>query len=120
MAALHLQRLGHLVGEPRYLEAATRAMTLFAGESSRAPHGFGTLVNAMAEYQTPPAVVLLTGPPAALSRWRAELASRYLPGVLTLQLPENTSGLPAALAKPVEHRGAGLGLSRHVMPAADR
>ena len=30
MAALHLQRLGHLIGEPRYLEAARRTMALFA------------------------------------------------------------------------------------------
>ena len=62
MAALHLQRLGHLVGEPRYLAAAQRTMSLFAAEVGRTPHGFGTLVSAMAEYRSPPTVVMLTGP----------------------------------------------------------
>ena len=62
MAALHLQRLGHLIGEPRYLQAAERTMALFAGEVRRVPHGFATLVAAMAETASPPAVVVLTGP----------------------------------------------------------
>ena len=54
MAALHLQRLGHLIGETRYLDSAQRAMALFADEVGRAPHGFGTLVTAMAEALAPP------------------------------------------------------------------
>ncbi len=104
VAALQLQRLGHLIGEPRYLRAAQGTMALFAGELGRAPHGFATLVTAMAEYLWPPTVVTLTGPPPALAPWRAALAERYLPGVLLLQLPDDTSGLPEVLLKPVGAR----------------
>ncbi len=103
-AALQLQRLGHLIGEPRYLEAARRTMALFAAEALRVPLGFATLVAALAEYHSPPALVVLTGPGAATSAWRAGLAGRYLPGLMVLQLPEHTAGLPQVLAKPV---GAG-------------
>ncbi len=46
-AALYLQRLGHLIGEPRYLCAAERTMALFAGDVERVPNGYGTLVSAM-------------------------------------------------------------------------
>jgi uncharacterized protein YyaL (SSP411 family) len=99
-AALHLQRLGHLIGEPRHVQAAQRAMTLFAGEVRRIPHGFPTLVTAMAETHSPPTLVVLTGPSPALAPWRAALAGRYVPGVLVLQLPADTSGLPDVLAKP--------------------
>jgi uncharacterized protein YyaL (SSP411 family) len=99
-AALHLQRLGHLIGEPRYVQAAQRAMTLFAGDVGRIPHGFPTLVTAMAENLSPPTVVVLTGPSPALAPWRAALAGRYLPGVLALQLPADASDLPDVLAKP--------------------
>jgi len=101
MAALQLQRLGHLIGEPRYLRAAQRTMALFSAELKRAPHGFATLVSAMGEYLWPPTVVVLTGPSPALAPWRAALAGHYLPGVLLLQLPDDTSGLPDALVKPV-------------------
>jgi uncharacterized protein len=95
IAALQLQRLGHLTGEARYLDSAQRAMALFADEVGRAPHGFGTLVTAMAEALAPPALVVLTGPALALVPWRAALAAHYLPGALVLQLPADTSGLPA-------------------------
>ena len=103
VAALQLQRLGHLVGEPRYLEAAARTLALFAGEVLRVPQGFATLVAALADCHSPPALVLLTGPPAATDTWRAELAARYLPGVISLRLPDDTADLPAMLARP---RGA--------------
>jgi uncharacterized protein YyaL (SSP411 family) len=97
---LQLQRLGHLIGEPRYLEAARRTMALFAADVQRVPQGFATLVTAMAEYRSPPTLVMLTGPPAATAAWRAELAKPYLPSVIPLQLPDDTAGLPAMLARP--------------------
>jgi uncharacterized protein len=100
MAALTMQRLGHLIGEPRYLQAAERTLALFAGEIARAPHGYGTLVGALAEYNVSPAVVMLTGTSAALAPWRAELNRRYLPGMLGLQLPDAAHDLPATLTKP--------------------
>ena len=75
-------------------------MALFAYEVGRAPHGCGTLVSALAEFLSPPTLVILTGPAPALRPWRAALAARYLPGGLVLQLPDDTSGLPDVLAKP--------------------
>ncbi|RPH60255.1 MAG: thioredoxin domain-containing protein, partial [Burkholderiales bacterium] len=74
VAVLHLQRLGHLVGEARYLQAAERALSLFAPEIGRVPHAFSTLVSATAEYAAPPTIVVLTGPSEALASWRDALA----------------------------------------------
>ena len=104
MAALHLQRLGHLIGEPRYLEAARRTMALFAPEVRRAALAFPSFVTALAELRSPPTLVMLTGPPAATAAWHAQLDGSYRPGVLTIELPDDTAGLPQVLAKPV---GAG-------------
>ncbi len=101
-AALYLQRLGHLVGEPRYLEAAQRTMALFAGEIRRAPHAFGTLVSAMAEYRAPPSVVVLTGPASAFAPWRKSLANRYRPSMVLLELSGDAEGLPDVLSKPAD------------------
>jgi len=99
LAALQLQRLGHLIGEPRYLAAARRTMELFAAESSRVPHAFASLVTAMGEYRSPMTLVILTGPSSATDTWRAALAKPYLPAVISLQLPDETAGLPAMLTR---------------------
>ena len=103
VAALQLQRLGHLIGEPRYLQAAQRTMALFAAEVQRTPQGYATLASAMSEWLAPPTLVMLAGPSAALVPWRAELARQVLPSTLLLHIPEDAGGLPETLAKP---RGA--------------
>ena len=100
MAALYLQRLGHLVGEPRYLDAARRTLTLFAGDVKRAPQAFASLIAAMDEYAAPPPVVVLSGPPAVLDAWSRELFGRYQPGLMVLQLSADTAGLPDVLTRP--------------------
>ncbi len=100
-AALHLQRLGHLLGEARYLAAAERSLALFAGEIRRSPHGHATLVNALAEYMAPPTLVVLTGPATAIAPWRASLERGYRPDLLSIQVLEDHVDLPAVLVKPV-------------------
>jgi len=100
VAVLQLQRLGHLVGEARYLHAAERALSLFAHEIGRVPHAFPTLVSALAEWRTPPTIVSLTGESDALGPWRAELARAYRPDLIAVSLPFDATGLPPALARP--------------------
>jgi uncharacterized protein YyaL (SSP411 family) len=99
VAALALQRLGHLVGESRYLDAARRTLDRFAADAMTAPTAFATLASAFAEYATPPTIVVLTG---AADTWRSELDLRWRPGVIVVQLPADAEALPAALAKPAE------------------
>ena len=101
IAALQLQRLGHLIGEPRYLEAARRALALFAAEVQRMPQGYPTFVNALAEHVSPATQVVLVGPDAACAAWSAALERDYRPAQMVLQLPRDVAGLPATLAKPV-------------------
>ncbi len=101
VAALQLQRLGHLVGEPRYLAAARRTMELFAAEVTVAcRRASQRLVTAMAEYHSPPTLVMLTGPsccdglPGAPSSPNLTCLR-----VISLQLPDDTAELPAMLAR---------------------
>ncbi len=47
MAALALQRLGHLLGEVRYLEAARRTIEAFWSQFERQPAGFASLLSAL-------------------------------------------------------------------------
>ncbi|HEY0877346.1 MAG TPA: thioredoxin domain-containing protein [Zeimonas sp.] len=99
-AALYLQRLGHLVGDTRYLEAARRTMACFASAARQMPHGFATLVTAMAEYVAPPAVVLLSGAEADTVRWSEGLAREPGGFALVFALPASDEGLPQALSRP--------------------
>jgi uncharacterized protein YyaL (SSP411 family) len=98
VAAFALQRLGHLLGDMRYLEAARRTLETFMPLMARQAAGCATLAHALEEALAPPAVVILRGPADALGDWSSRLASRRK--ALILVLPNGTTGLPPTLAKP--------------------
>jgi uncharacterized protein len=99
IAAYALQRLGHLAGEPRYLEAAARAIKLFYSVVEQHPSACVSLATALEEYLSPPQVVVLRGKQQATTEWARALARRYRPDTLVVALPEAVAGLPAALDK---------------------
>jgi hypothetical protein len=99
VAAVALQRLGHLLGEVRYLEAARRTLDCFWPQMQRQAGGFATLLVALEEALTPPSILILRGPEAEVGDWRRRLAGRS-GNTLLLALPNATTGLHPALAKP--------------------
>jgi uncharacterized protein YyaL (SSP411 family) len=98
IAACALQRLGHLLGESRYLDSARRALELFSPMLVRQPAGCGSLLEALEETFVPPATVLLRGPAAGVAEWQERLGREW--GGFCLALPNGLTGLPAALDKP--------------------
>ncbi|MCW5626118.1 MAG: thioredoxin domain-containing protein, partial [Burkholderiales bacterium] len=100
IAAIQLQRLGHLVGDERYLDAAERTLRLFVDSIKQHTGGSTTLVTALAEYAEPPPIVVLRGESTALDAWRRQLAGHSLPSTLVLAVPQGLSGLPAPLDRP--------------------
>ncbi len=113
IAACALQRLGHILCEPRYLEAAQRTLAAFMPLLRQQANACTSLCLALAENLTPPDIVVLRGADAA--RWQHELAVRYLPHALILAIPEAAAGLPAALDKPAQ-AGAWLCHGSHCLP----
>jgi len=101
VAALALQRLGHLVGDPRYLEAAQRALYLFLPQMHKHPGGFATLSVALAEYHHPPTTVIVRGAGRSKEPWRDALAQSYTPATLGLLIDMDQKGLPTTLDKPL-------------------
>jgi hypothetical protein len=101
VAALALQRLGHLVGDTRYLEAAGRALRLFLPQIERHPSGLSTVLMALAENLRAPDVVILRGPRVAALPWQRALAGRYAPSRLSLFVDPSLTGIPVALDKPL-------------------
>jgi uncharacterized protein YyaL (SSP411 family) len=101
IAATALQRLGHLIGEPRYLAAAERTVKLFYPSLGRQPSAYSTLLVALEDWLEPPQTVVLRGVPDALREWQRELGSMFRPDTLVVAIPPQRDALPPTLEKPL-------------------
>jgi uncharacterized protein YyaL (SSP411 family) len=99
VAAYALQRLGHLIGETRYIASAERVIKLFSSNVQQNASGHTTLLCALEETLSPPRIVVLRGEPDAIARWHARLALTYRPDTLILAIPVRLSDLPSMLDK---------------------
>ncbi len=97
IAASVLLRLGHLIGESRYVDAAER--TLFAGWRAMDdyPHGHVSLLNALDDYLNPPEMMILRGPADEMDAWRKPANKLYTPSRMVLAIPASESDLPGLL-----------------------
>ncbi|WP_295392542.1 thioredoxin domain-containing protein [uncultured Thiodictyon sp.] len=98
IAAWALQRLGHLLGEPRYLDAAAGTLKLAAESIRRLPSAHGTLLFALDEYLDPPETLIIRAPADLLDGWQAAAQQGYQPRRLVLAIPDTATDLPGALA----------------------
>ena len=99
IAAFVLMRMGYLLGEPRYLQAAERTIQGAWAMLEKYPQAHTSLLIALEELLHPPEIVVLRGEAAAIEPWRRELARLYSPRRIVLAIPAETPGLPAALAE---------------------
>jgi len=99
VAAYALQRLGHLVGEPRYLQAAENALNVFYSAMSLHTSSYCSLMITLEETLTPPQIVILRGQESVLTEWRNALQNSS-PYTLVFALPTELVGLPPSLNKP--------------------
>ena len=99
IAAYALQRLGFVLGEPRYLAAAEK--TLRAGWQAIAdyPHGNVSLLAALEEYLNEPEIIVIRGPQDDVERWNASASKYYAPRRLVFAIAEDSEQLPGALAE---------------------
>ena len=104
MAARVLVRLGFLLGETRYLDAAERTLRAAAAVIEKYPHGHTSLLMALDEFTAPPAIVVLRGSEDDLAGWRRELDKYYDPRRLVVAIPAEATGLPPGLVdkKPLD------------------
>jgi uncharacterized protein YyaL (SSP411 family) len=114
IAAFALQRLGHLVGETRYLEAAERTLKLYYPAMERQASGFVSLATALDEHLAPPQTVILRGEAGGLGEWQRKLARTYRPDTLVAALPAGVAGLPPVLEKAAPATGVNAWICRGV------
>ena len=101
VTAFALQRLGHITGDARYLDAAAGTLRLFSPTLAQYPAGCASLLLALEEALEPPRIVVLRGPQAQLRAWRRTLDPMFLPSTLVLALGAEEVRLPAPLDKPL-------------------
>jgi uncharacterized protein YyaL (SSP411 family) len=98
VAALGLQRLGFLLGEARYLDAAERTLRGAWKAIEEYPHGHVTLLTALEEFLNHPEIIIIRGEAAEIARWRDSAARLYAPGRLVFAIDASVTDLPGALA----------------------
>ncbi|MEO8304667.1 MAG: thioredoxin domain-containing protein [Betaproteobacteria bacterium] len=106
VAAGALIALGHLCGQPRYVEAGERTLRLFGPALTRSPGGYSSLLTALEEAQNPPTTVLIQGEPGACRAWQRALERTLRPWVRVF----NVAGVavPTELVKGPVAAGAAV------------
>ncbi|MBL8201084.1 MAG: thioredoxin domain-containing protein [Chromatiales bacterium] len=98
VAACALARLGYLLVETRYLDAAERTLRAAWRGLQEFPHGHCSLLNALDEYLQPPELIVLRGDAREADRWAATLGAAYNPRRLVFAIPGDAGDLPAGIA----------------------
>ena len=99
IAAKVLARLGHLLGEARYIEASERTLKSLWSSLENTPYGHSSLLVALEESFSPGQSIILRGSPAAMQEWRGRLDRSYGPRRQLLSIPVDAGELPGMLAE---------------------
>ena len=97
VAAVALLELGHLLGEPRYLEAAENTLKAAWPSIVRYPSAHNTLLHALEDYLRPPRQVIIRAGATELEVWRRQAQSLATPLTRIYPIPATATGLPGML-----------------------
>jgi uncharacterized protein YyaL (SSP411 family) len=98
LAARSLLRLGLLLGEGRYLDAAQRTLQACWPALQKYPDAHASMLLALEDSLDPPQLVLVRGPAAQIEPWHAVLSAGFAPRVWMLAIPTDATPLPEAIA----------------------
>jgi uncharacterized protein YyaL (SSP411 family) len=99
IAAVALQRLGHILGEPRYLQAAERTLKAFDSSMTNNPAACASLCHALQEFLNPPSIVILRGAAGQMAVWHTTMHQIYYPHHVFFYLDENVKDLPQTMQR---------------------
>ncbi len=104
IAAFALQRLGFLLADTRYLDAAEKTLRNAWQAMDEYSHGHVSLITALEEYLHHPEIIVVRGDDAEISRWQSSAAKLYAPARMVFAIPAGTVDLPGALSdrKPLK------------------
>lgn len=100
IAASALYRLGELVGDYRYCQAAENAIQLFAKQVENHPSAYCSLLTAQESILSPQQMIVLRGDQESCAKWQAAMQS-HAPEIPVYAVPKELTDLPVGLNKPV-------------------
>jgi uncharacterized protein len=103
IAASALTRLGYLLGEARYLNAAERALRAAWRHLEEYPQAHMSYLNAMEDFLATMQILIIRGEASAAQRWADQLKGLYAPLRMMFTIPEDAANLPEALAAKSAH-----------------
>jgi uncharacterized protein YyaL (SSP411 family) len=98
IATQALTRLGFLLGETRYLDAAARTLRAAWAPLQQYPHAHAAMLVGLEEHLDPPEIVIVRGPRQEAELWRDTLAKKYSPTRMVFAIASDADALPPALA----------------------
>lgn len=105
IAAQALLRLGYLLGESRYLEAAQGVLTLAWQTLQEAPASASAMLLSLEDTLQPPEIIILRGSRVDLEGWQETLKRQYRPQRLVFAIESNEQYLPEELADKKAEEG---------------
>ncbi|HEY9198450.1 MAG TPA: thioredoxin domain-containing protein [Gammaproteobacteria bacterium] len=97
IAATVFGRLGHLLGDMRYVQAAERTLTALWPVIEQNAYACTALLLASEEYLFPGQTIVLRGHGEALAHWHRHCAQPYAPRRLCFAIPATATDLPGLL-----------------------
>jgi uncharacterized protein YyaL (SSP411 family) len=88
-----LNLLGHLLGETRYLDAASGTLKWARKAMEQYPAGHSTLLGALEDQLTPPELVIVRGPRTEIDAWLRPVRTGYRPWRHVFGIPYEDVGL---------------------------
>ena len=97
VAARALQRLGHLLGEVRYLDAASATLGVAAESLGRVPYAHASLLSALDEHLNPVEIIVIRAPEGEQEPWLDVARRGFHPRRMVLAIGPDEVDLPGAL-----------------------
>jgi len=99
VAACALCRLGYLLGELPYLEAAERTLKAAWRAMQDHPQAHMGLVNVLEDFSSPMQILVIRGEEESAAQWAKDLSALYAPTRMIFAIPQDAELPPALAAK---------------------
>ncbi len=104
IAAKVFNRLGHILGETRYLDAAENTLKAASNAMQQSPYGHTGLLLALEEYLNPVTTIIIRGD-QTLRDWQETIGKDYQPRQMVFAIPDNCHDLPGLLGERIPAQG---------------
>jgi uncharacterized protein YyaL (SSP411 family) len=99
IAASALCRLGFLLGETRYIDAAQRTLQAAWSGIQEYPQAHMSLINGLEDFLSSMQVLVIRGDEASADQWATRLGALYAPTRMIFAIPADAALPPALAAK---------------------